>query len=681
VNERTARRLAGSLAAFAIAAISASIGIRIAADPRAFDPVDLVYVGAGTAFGVVGSLISGRRPANPIGWLFVSVAVGVAFDALLISVGGLDASGSASETGRVAEWLEGWTWVPLIFVPTIFPLLLFPDGRLPSRRWRPFVWMGVLGVVAFSFSMAFDPRSYGGELPISLRPPEALVEAAALGALLLIASLAAAAVAIAVRFRRSSGEERQQLTWLTYAGTTAAIFIVGSFAAGGILDTVGVDVDGGPVGDLLNLLVIAGMLLIPVAMAVGILKYRLYDIDLVIKKTVVYAILAVLLFLLGVVPAWVTAGFVFELTGESEISWALAGLVVGIALWPLRRVSRKIADRIVFGKRATPYEVLTEFSTRVAETYAAEDVLVRMAQVLGEAVGADAATVWLGRGGRARPVATWPPDAVTDGAFPASAFEVRHQGRTLGALSVEMPPRDPMTPAKERLIRDLAGQAGLVLRNGALIEDLKASRQRLVAAQDAERRRIERNIHDGAQQQLVALAVKQRLAATLIGKDDARARTLHDELQADTDRALEDLRDLARGIYPPLLADRGLGAAIEGQARKSPVPVHVDTDRIGRYPQETEAAVYFSTLEALQNVAKYAEASRASVRLAQANGTLTFEVSDDGRGFDPDAAERGTGLQGIADRLAALGGELEVTSAPGDGTTVSGRVPIEGASP
>jgi signal transduction histidine kinase len=246
----------------------------------------------------------------------------------------------------------------------------------------------------------------------------------------------------------------------------------------------------------------------------------------------------------------------------------------------------------------------------------------------------------------------------------------------LGALSARMPARDPMTPSKERLIRDLAAQAGLVLRNAGLIEDLKASRQRLVAAQDQERRRIERNIHDGAQQQLVALAVKLRLVDSLIGKDDPRAHALVADLQTDSNQALEDLRDLARGIYPPLLADKGLGAALESQARKSPVPISLETDGIGRYPQETEAAIYFSCLEALQNVAKYANASSVTVRLAQSNGSLRFEVSDDGRGFDMATALRGSGLQGIADRLAALGGHVEIRSAPGDGTTVSGRLPV-----
>jgi signal transduction histidine kinase len=334
----------------------------------------------------------------------------------------------------------------------------------------------------------------------------------------------------------------------------------------------------------------------------------------------------------------------------------------------------------VFGRRATPYQVLSEFSDRVAETYAAEDVLERMAQVLATGVGAEAATVWLRDRGGFYPAASWPPTELPTGAAPPSAIEVRHRDETLGALSVRLPANDPMDPAKERLIRDLAGQAGLVLRNATLIEDLKASRQRLVAAQDAERRRIERNIHDGSQQQLVALAVKLKLADSLVGRDEDRAHAMLAELQTEANRALDDLRDLARGIYPPLLADKGLSAALESQARKSTVPVEIETDGIGRYPQETEAAVYFSCLEALQNVAKYAQATSATVRLAQTDATLTFEISDDGRGFDPADVGDGTGLQGIADRLDALGGELTIRSAPGDGTTLVGRVPVEGGS-
>ena len=214
-----------------------------------------------------------------------------------------------------------------------------------------------------------------------------------------------------------------------------------------------------------------------------------------------------------------------------------------------------------------------------------------------------------------------------------------------------------------------------MLFNVRLIEELRASRQRLVKAQDEERRRLERNIHDGAQQQLVALAVKLRLLEQLVEKDPQKTKALAAQLQAESTDALENLRDLARGIYPPLLADKGLAAALGSQVSKSSTPVVVESDGIGRYPQEIEAAVYFCCLEALQNVSKYAEASTAAVRLSDGAGTLSFEVSDDGRGFDPSKTGYGTGLQGMADRLDALGGSLVVRSTPDQGTTIVGRVP------
>lgn len=214
-----------------------------------------------------------------------------------------------------------------------------------------------------------------------------------------------------------------------------------------------------------------------------------------------------------------------------------------------------------------------------------------------------------------------------------------------------------------------------MLRNVALIADLRASRHRLVSAQDQERRKIERNLHDGAQQQLVALAVKLRLIEGMARKDADRAAELAHQATEETGEALANLRDLARGIYPPLLADKGLAAALESQANKAPIPVRVDAEGVGRYAQEAEAAVYFCCLEALQNVAKYANASQARLQLAEDNGDLRFEVSDDGAGFEPASAVNGTGLQGMADRLDAIGGSLEVRSAPGAGTTVIGTVP------
>jgi signal transduction histidine kinase len=191
---------------------------------------------------------------------------------------------------------------------------------------------------------------------------------------------------------------------------------------------------------------------------------------------------------------------------------------------------------------------------------------------------------------------------------------------------------------------------------------------------------LERNLHDGAQQQLAALSVKVRLAQQLTSRDPKGATAMLEDVQTDATDALENLRHLARGIYPPLLADKGLVTALEAQVRRAPIPVQVRDDGIGRYGQDVEAAVYFSCLEALQNVAKYAEATQAEIVLTNGEGVLRFEVRDDGVGFDPARTGYGTGLQGIADRLAALEGSVDIRSAPGQGTTVIGRVPFEARS-
>jgi signal transduction histidine kinase len=209
-----------------------------------------------------------------------------------------------------------------------------------------------------------------------------------------------------------------------------------------------------------------------------------------------------------------------------------------------------------------------------------------------------------------------------------------------------------------------------------LLEDVRESRRRIVAAQDERARTLERNIHDGAQQQLVALTVRLRLAEQLVERDPRAARELLGTLQVDAAAALEDLRDLARGIYPPLLADQGLGAALRAQARKSMVPVALEVEEIGRYSQEIESAIYFSCLEALQNVAKYADASLVTIALTRSDGHLSFSVADDGVGFDTGSTTPGSGLRGIEDRLDALGGTMRLESSGGNGTTVGGSVPV-----
>jgi signal transduction histidine kinase len=258
---------------------------------------------------------------------------------------------------------------------------------------------------------------------------------------------------------------------------------------------------------------------------------------------------------------------------------------------------------------------------------------------------------------------------------------VRHGDDLLGAISLHKPRQEALNSAEDSLLGHLASQAGLVMRNGQLtaelratIDELRASRRRLVEAQDAERRKIERNLHDGAQQQLIALAIQLGLLTDSADDPDLIRKAIPD-LKAQLSAALSDLRALAHGIYPPLLAEQGLVMALRSQTARSPVPVQVEADQVGRYPQDAESTVYFCTLEALQNVAKHARASQAAVRLSGSGQGLEFSISDDGAGFAATGMPHGSGLQGMSDRLAAHGGTLDVRSAPGRGTTIIGWLP------
>jgi signal transduction histidine kinase len=497
------------------------------------------------------------------------------------------------------------------------------------------------------------------------------------------------AASLVVRFRRARGEERKQIEWLAYGGVLLAVYLL--LTTLGEWTRVPLLVDS----FLMTALSVIAFTSIPLAVGVALLRYRLYEIDVVINKTVVVAVLAT--FVTAVYLAIVVGiGTAIGTRGEPNLVLSIAATaVIALAFQPLRERARRLADHVVYGKRATPYEVLSDFSERMASAYSTEDVLPRMARILGEGTGATRTEVWLRVGGRLQPAASWPeggePKTTTipilEGELPefpdaTRSVPVRHQSELLGALTLTKPSSEPVSPAEEKLLADLASQAGLMLRNVRLtaelqarLVELRASRQRLVAAQDEERRKIERNIHDGAQQQLVALAVKLRLAENVAKREEAaKTGEMLGDLQVDTTDALETLRDLARGIYPPLLADKGLAAALEAQAHKGTIPTAVHAHGIDRYPMEIEAAVYFCSLEALQNVGKYAKASTATIRVAEEDGHLTFEVADDGLGFDPGATGRGTGLQGMSDRLDAIDGTLEVRSAPGRGTRVTGRV-------
>ena len=632
--------------------------------------------------GVLGILIGLKQPSNRVGWLFLAAGVGLSIGHFCGALGSYILVGGHGPValGDAVASIGSMAW-PVPITALILLILLFPTGEVPSPRWR---WLGILTLCFGTVTLLF---AFVTQIAIWHAPYTNITSASQLTGLahvfalffpeitiglpvLLIGALAG----VVVRYRRSRGDERLQMKWFLFA----AVFVVVFFT-----------LDSGS-SALLGLLTGLALLGLWAAIGIAMLKYRLYDIDVVVRKTLVG----------GVLVVFVTAVYAAVVAGLGALGSsvgvlnrgpliAIATAIIAIAFQPVLRRARRLANRLVYGERATPYEVLSEFSERMGETYSVDEVPVRMARILGEGTGATEATVWLHVGRQLRAAAIWPTGSVLPASLASPGeetvpvvpgadrtFPVRHQGELLGALSVSMPPDEPMSSEHERLCTDLAAQAGLVLRNVRLIEELRSSRERLVVAQDQERRKLERNLHDGAQQQLVALSVKERLASRLIDREPAKARDLLEQIQAETTEALETLRDLARGIYPPLLADQGLLAALEAQARKAPLPVEVDGDGIGRYPQEVEAAVYFASLEALQNVSKYAEASRAWVDLGVQDGELVFSVRDDGKGFDPETTSLGTGLQGIDDRLSALGGRMLIDARPGAGSRLEGRLPI-----
>ena len=640
--------------------------------------VSLLWMGTG-------SVIVSRQPRNVAGWVFLGLG-------FLIVVEGLSQIlVFAAFKGRVdvpfaSLWaLAGeYAVYPIVLLPLLW--LLFPDGRPPSPRWRWAVrgFLAAVGIASVAYVVTPGPLNNYVDFGVLYMNPlgvSALSSIApaitGIGGMVAVILTIATIFGVRGRFKRATGDERQQLRWLVFVTSLAGILFIVVFASGAVASVffhienphiAGVSTD--LLFGLMAAIIVMG---IPAAYLIAIYRYHLWDLDIVIKKALVFAVVAggLTLASLGVVlliPVFVV--------GTGLTAWERGLFIVGVAIGtlfgPLRHLARRFADRVVYHTRATPYEVLTEFGGRVGETYSTDDVLPRMVRILASGTGASGARVMLSVGGDRR-------EAAAFGGANGSAdlvVPVMHQGEELGALEVTMPANDPLDPSREKLVNDLAAQAGPVLRNVRLIEELRASRQRLVAAQDEERRKIERNLHDGAQQQLVALAVELRLLEQSAGKDPERDRQLAARLGSQANAALEDLRDLARGIYPPLLADKGLAAALEAQSRKAAVPTTVDADGVGRYPQEIESAVYFCVLEALNNVAKYAGATRATITLAQADGHLVFEVDDDGAGFEVDRARVGTGIQGMADRLDAIGGSLTVRSVPGEGSTVGGRVPV-----
>ena len=570
-----------------------------------------------------------------------------------------------------------------------FAVLVFPDGRLVPM-WSPGKKALLYAVVAAGLAALALNKSGSGRAT----------------ALVMVFGLGVPFVGLssqAYRYRHPATETHRQLSRLLVLSLTVA-FLIGVFAvARGVQNANQPLFEGRGIQTVpltLYRVFQLALTIVPFALFAGIFRYRLFSVDTLVTRTLVYGALAgfVSAVYIGVVVG-IGGAFGAGTNGNLPLS-VLATFLVAVAFEPAKGRMERIANRIVYGHRATPYEVLSEFSERVAEAVATEDLLTRMARVLGEGTGASRADVWLAVDGQLRPTATYPADEptireplpISGPQIPwiddvANAVAVRHRGELYGALSVEKSGNEALTATETKLMNDLGHQAGLVLRNVRLtaelqarLEELRASRQRIVAAGDEERRRLERNLHDGAQQELVAIRVQLALAEDMADELEGDTEPLLEllgKVKSQTGDAVESLRDLARGIYPPLLAAEGLGAALSTQARKSVLEIEVDVD-VPRLPQEIEAAIYFCCLEAFQNAAKYAGNCEVNASIHERDGGVAFVVSDTGCGFDPASSESGMGTRNMSDRVEALDGTLRIESSPGGGTHVEGWIPLAG---
>jgi signal transduction histidine kinase len=553
----------------------------------------------------------------------------------------------------------------------------------------------------------------------------ALAAGAALGAADRIPAVPAVATAVVgsllvglpithQRYLRSTGSVRQRLQLI---GCATAIIVEVALVVAALRILVDWPSHAGEVAA-------AATALVPLALAAGTSAKISRNVD----RLLVHTVSATGLTAVVVVVYLVIVIGLGRSPGDEErtllVLSMLAAAVASIAYVPARERLAETANRLVYGERHPPDEVLRTWGSRLSRSIPMDELLLQLAESLRKVLVLRRAEIWTGTpdrlelavsvpdrtasplllGPQEQPVVTragvtgnawlevWLPSLLEDrGAAQLRVAPAAHSGTLLGLLVVERAvDGDAFTDEDDRVLTELARQVGLALHNVQLDsalqeslenlrqanEDLQASRARIVATGDAERRKIERNLHDGAQQHLVALAVNLRLTKDMLADDPEGAVEMLDALADAVKDTIQELRDLAHGIYPPLLMDSGLPEALRAAANRSPLSVSVRADGVERYPSEVEAAVYFCCLEALQNAAKHAPEATVAIAVHEHDGALAFEVVDDGPGFDVDAAKRGHGFANMSDRLGAIGGVVEWTSAPGAGTTIAGSIPL-----
>ena len=644
-------------------------------------PIATIGAIAGAA---VGAVIVSRYPRNVIGWLFCVGQLGSALSqaaAAYVSttpIGDLEPGGEqflAESIRLIAQTFNAY--YTMAFISLIF--LLVPDGRLPSRRWRlaPFVPIAAVvmqvGVYLSLPSDAFEP---GAQIEFNVAQVFFAVTAAAALAL----GIALGALAIWLRLRRAEGVLRQQLLWLAAAAAAVTGTYLLAFVAQLLLTQA---------PWYLIIPWYLSYVFVSVAVGVAILKYRLYDIDVILSRAIVLGVLAVFV-TVGYIGVVVAIGSAVTALGSSgsTVYWPslVATALVAAAFQPVRRHVLRLADQFVYGNRAAPYEALASLSRRLADSPSPEDLPARVAEATGRAIGASRIVVDLGPPGSGLLTAVWPSGAPRDSGGPIAGLElpVLDVGEQVGTITVLLPPGRDLRPFERELLDDVAAQAGVAFRN-ALLEaelaarveqteiqsaELAASRQRLVGVEDEARERLAGSI---SREVIPHLAVVE---SALDDRDDGvpvPPAGLLDRLIAQTELALENLRTVCRGVFPALLERRGMVPALSAQldAIGSPAQLEVAESAERRLDRAAEAAGYLFCIEV-------APTDRPSdIALSVDNNTLSVTVTAQSVWDDPTASN----WQHARDRVAALGGEVHVER-DGDGSQrVRALIPLADQPP
>lgn len=620
-----------------------------------------------------------RQPGNLAAWTFFGAGVlsslHVACSAMLYAL--MDRAPDLAArmlTGTVAMnelppaiggalWATSSLWLPAAVLP-VLGLLRFPNGRPPSPRWRPVGWLTVTGLVAAEAAWVWAYRPWSPSpvvfnfIPLE-EPIVRLLFAVGMpmlgaGALLTVASLVA-------RLRVADPDERRRVRPVVISASLFVLTMVVLY----------------PWQAMWAIASVPAVVLLLAAIAGSVTRHRLFDVEVVVSRAVTVAVLGGVVTLLYIA---IVVGIGALLGGGSRLGLSLAATaVVAVTFEPLRRRTLQLATRLVVGTAVTPAETLEALSDQLVRADSTAEVFDHVVQLLVAATGAARAEVYTRRAGEDRRL-----EAGAGAAPPGSvhkAAPIAYAGETLGEVRLLAVRPDRFLPSDEPLLRQVAGALGPIARNARLtrelqesIDQLRASRQRILTAHDDARRKLERDIHDGAQQQLLSVRMKLGLAAALADDGADGLHSLLAEAADQTDHAIRQLRALARGLYPPVLAEQGLEVALRAHARSVPVPVVVQADGAGRYERDTEAAVYFCCLEAMHNASRHGDPSTLRLELGEDDGDLVFAVVDDGLGFDPEKVARGTGLANMFDRIEGVGGALEISAAPGGGTVVRGRV-------